>query len=53
MSLSTLKKKPRLYLKPVYTVKEDGSEELEEIADSKPHIKFKNDKVWFTFQKER
>ena len=40
-------------MKPVYTVKVDGSEELEEIADSKPHIKFKNDKAWFTFQKAR
>ena len=53
MSLSTLKKEPRLYLKPVYTVKEDGSEELEEIAYSKPHIKFKNYKAWFTFQRAR
>ena len=53
VSLSTLKKEPRLYVKPVYTVKADGSEELEEIADSKPHIKFKNDKAWFTFQKAR
>ena len=34
-------------------MKADGSEELEEIVDSKPHIKFKNDKAWFTFQKER
>ena len=39
VSMSILKKDPRLYLKPVYTVKEDGSKELEEIADSKPHIK--------------
>ena len=53
VSMSTLKKEPRLYLKPVYTVKEDGSEELEEIADSKPYIKFKKDKAWFTFQKSR
>ena len=45
VSLSTLKKEPRLYMKPVYIVKADGSEELEEIADSKPHIKFKNDKA--------
>ena len=34
-------------------MKEDGSEELEEIADSKLHIKFKNDNTWFTFQKSR
>ena len=53
VSMSTLKKAPRLYLKPVYTMKEDGSEELEEIAESKPHIKFKKDKAWFTFQKSR
>ena len=53
VSLSTLKKEPRLYMKPVYTVKEDGSEVIEEIADSKPHIRFKNDKPWFTFQKAR
>ena len=53
VSLSTLKKEPRLYVKPVYTVKADESEALEEIADSKPHIKFKNDKAWFTFQKAR
>ena len=53
VSLSTLKKEPRLYVKPVYTVKADGYEELEEIADSKPHIKFKNDKAWFTFQRAR
>ena len=49
----TLKKEPRLYLKPVYTVKADESEELEEIANSKPHIKFKNNKAWFTFQRAR
>ena len=36
-----------------YTVKEDGSEVLEEVADSKPHIKFRNDKPWLTFQKAR
>ena len=53
VSLSTLKKEPRLYMRPVYTVKEDGSEVIEEIADSKPHIRFKNDKPWFTFQKAR
>ena len=53
VSMSTLKKEPRLYLKPVYTVKEDGFEEMEEIVDSKPHIKFKNDKAWFVFQKSR
>ena len=53
VSLSTLKKEPRLYMRPVYTVKEDGSEVIEEVADSKPHIRFKNDKPWFTFQKAR
>ena len=40
-------------MKPVYTVKVDGSEELEVIADSKPHIRFKNDKAWFIFQRAR
>ena len=34
-------------------MKADGSEELEEIVDSKPHIRFKNDKAWFKFQKAR
>ena len=53
VSLSTLKKELRLYMKPVYTVKADGSEELEKIDDSKPHIRFKNDKAWFTFQRAR
>ena len=53
VSMSTLKKEPRLYMKPVFTVKEDGSQVIEEIADSKPHIRFKNDKPWFTFQKAR
>ena len=53
VDVSTLKKEPRLYLRPVYTVKEDGSEVLEEVADSKPHIRFRNDKPWFTFQKAR
>ena len=53
VDLSTLKNEPRLYLRPVYTEKEDGTEALEEVADSKPHIRFRNDKPWFTFQKAR
>ena len=53
VDLTTLKNEPRFYLRPVYTVKEDGSEALEEVADSKPHIRFRNDKPWFTFQRER
>ena len=40
-------------MKPVFTVKEDGSQVIEEVVDSKPHIRFKNDKPWFTFQKAR
>ena len=52
VSLSTLKKEPRLYMKPMFTVKEDASQVIEEIADSKPYIRFKNDKPWFTFQKQ-
>ena len=53
ISLSTLKREPRLYMKHVYTVKADGSEELEVIAESKPHIRFKNEKAWFTFERAR
>ena len=37
----------------MYTVKDDGSEVLEEVADSKPHIGFRNDKPWFTFHKAK
>ena len=50
---STLEKEPRYYLRPVYTVKDDGSEVLEEIADSKAHIRFKGQEPWFTFPKAR
>ena len=53
VSVSTLKKESRLYLKPVYAVKEDGTEELEQIADSRPYIKMKNEKAWFSFQRSR
>ena len=53
ISLSTLKREPRLYMKLVYTVKADGSEELEVIDDSKPHIRFKNEKAWFTVERAR
>ena len=53
VSLSTLKKEPRLYVKHVYTMKADGSEELKVIVDSKPYIRFKNDEAWFTFQRAR
>ena len=49
VDVSTLRKEPRLYLRPVYTIKEVGSEVLEEVVDSKPHIRLKNDKPWFTF----
>ena len=37
----------------MYTVKEDGSEALEQVADSKPHIRFRNNQAWFTFPKAR
>ena len=53
VDVSTLRKESRLYLRHVFTVKEDGSEVLEEVVDSKPHIRFRNDKPWFTFQKAR
>ena len=47
---STIEREPRIYLRPVYTIKEDGSEVLEEVVDSKPHIRFRNEKPWFIFQ---
>ena len=50
---STLEKEPRFYLRPVYIVKDDGSEVLEEIADSKPHIRFRGEEPWFTFPKAK
>ena len=34
----------------MYTIKEDGSEVLEEVADSKPHLRFRKQDPWFTFQ---
>ena len=51
--MSTLKKESRLYLKPVYAVKADGTEEIEQIAGSNPYIKMKDDKAWFNFQRQR
>ena len=51
VSMSTLKRESRLYLKPVYTLKEDGLEVLEQIADSKPCIKLKDGKAWFRLQR--
>ena len=53
VSVSTLKRESRLYLKPVYTLKEDGLEVLEQIADSKSCIKLKNGKAWFRLQRSR
>ena len=50
---STLEREPRIYLRPVYTIKEDGSEVLEEVADSMPHIRFRKQEPWFTFQGAR
>ena len=45
VSVSTLKKESRLYLKPVYAIKADGTKEIEQIADSKPYLK-KKDGRW-------
>ena len=53
VSMSSLKKESRLYLKPVYAVKADGTEEIEQITDSKAYIKMKNGKAWFSFQRSR
>ena len=50
---STLEREPRIYLRPVYTVKEDGSEVLEEVVDPMPHIRFRKQEPWFTFQGAR
>ena len=52
VSVFTLKKESRLYLKPVYEVKADGMEEIEKIADSKPYLKMKDGKAWFNFQRQ-
>ena len=51
--VSTLKKESRLYLNPVSTLKEDGLEVLEHIADYKPCIKLKDEKAWFRLQRSR
>ena len=53
VSVSSLKKDSRLYLKPVYAVNEDGLAILEKIADSKPCIKIKDGKAWFRLQRAR
>ena len=53
VSTTTLKEVPRLYMKPVFTVKADGSEETEKVEDSKPLIRFRNKVAHFTFQKAR
>ena len=42
------KESPRIYLRPVYTVKEDVSEVLEEVAEfHAAHKVQKNKKPWF------
>ena len=53
VSGSTLMRESRLYLKPLYTLKEDGLEVLEQIADSKSYINLKNGKAWFRLQRAR
>ena len=53
VSVSTLKKESRLYLKPFYAIKVDGMEEIEQIADSNPYSKMKDGKAWFIFQRQR
>ena len=50
---SSLKKNSRLYLKPVFAVKADGTVGIEEIADSKPYVKVKDGKAWFSFPRHR
>ena len=53
VSVSTLKRESRLYLKPVYTMKEDGLEVLEQVVDIKSGIKLKDGKAWFRLQRAR
>ena len=53
VSNSTLKKESRLYLKPVFAVKAYGTERIEEFADSKPYVKGKDGKAWFSFPRHR
>ena len=37
----------------VYAVKADGTDDFEQITDSKPYIKNKDGKAWFSFQRQR
>ena len=53
VSSSTLKKESRLYLKPVFAVRADGTEGIEQIADSRPYVKVKDGKAWFSFPWKR
>ena len=53
VSKTTLKKKSRFYLKPVFAVKANGTEGIEKIAGSKPNIKVKVGKAWFNFPRHR
>ena len=53
VSSSTLKKESRLYLKPVFDVRADDTEAIEQIADSKSYVKIKEGKAWFNFQRQR
>ena len=53
VSSSTLKKESRYYLKPVFAISADGTEGIEQIADSKPNVKVKDGKAWFSFPRHR
>ena len=53
VSDSTMKKETRFYLKPVFAIRADGTEAIEQHADSKPCVKFKDGKAWFSFKWQR
>ena len=53
ISVSSLNKESRLYLKTTYTVKVDGTEKIVQITNSKPCIKMRNRKTWFRLQRSR
>ena len=37
----------------MFAVKEDGTEGIEEIVDSKPYVKVKDGKAWFSFPRHK
>ena len=51
ISKAYLKRETRFYLKPVFARKEDGTEGIEVVVDSKPYIKVQDVKAWFCFKK--